>query len=360
MDLFDKNQKEFAPLADRIRPKNLREFAGQKHLVSKGKILEKAIGEDKLFSIIFWGPPGSGKTTLARIIASETKSNFIQISAVTSNVAEIKKIIQTAQDTQKLQSQRTILFIDEIHRFNKAQQDVLLPHVERGTVTLIGATTENPSFEVIGALLSGSRVLKLESLSEEDLERIIKNALKDKNNGLGNQKLKFEKQALKFLISQSNGDARFALNTLEIAASQVKNQSTLKAENITSALQRHTTFYDKKGDYHYDTILAYIKSMRAGKTDAALHYLARMIEAGEDPVFIARRMVIFASEDIGNAIANHACNCDLRNAGSSYGWHARINFNPCPRNFLFIGSPQKHCLNRGNFKSPFGRQKFPS
>ncbi len=302
MDLFDENQKEFAPLADRMRPKNLEQFAGQKHLVSQGKILEKAIKEDKLFSMIFWGPPGSGKTTLARIIASETKSNFVPISAVTSNVAEIKKIIQSAQDTQKLQKQRTILFIDEIHRFNKAQQDVLLPHVERGTITLIGATTENPSFEVIGALLSRSRVLKLESLSEEDLEKIIKSSLKNKTEGLGKQKIKIDKKALDFLISQSNGDARFALNTLEIASSQIKSQSTLKMENFTSALQRHTTFYDKKGDYHYDTISAYIKSMRAGKTDAALHYLARMIEAGEDPVFIARRMVIFASEDIGNAM----------------------------------------------------------
>lgn len=302
MDLFDEASPNFAPLADRMRPKNLAEFAGQKHLVSQGKILEKAIKEDVLFSMIFWGPPGSGKTTLARIIASETKSGFVQISAVTSNVAEIKKIIQNASETQKLYRKRTILFIDEIHRFNKAQQDVLLPHVEKGTVTLIGATTENPSFEVIGALLSRSRVLKLEPLEDSDIEKIVKSALKNKIEGLGNRNLTLEKSALKFLISQSNGDARFALNTLEIASSLVKGKSILKIENIKNALQKHTTFYDKKGDYHYDTISAFIKSMRAGKTDATLHYLARMIEAGEDPIFIARRMVIFASEDVGNAM----------------------------------------------------------
>lgn len=302
MDLFDEASPNFAPLADRMRPKNLTEFAGQKHLVSQGKILEKAIKEDTLFSMIFWGPPGSGKTTLARIIASETKSRFVQISAVTSNVAEIKKIIQDASETQKLFRERTLLFIDEIHRFNKAQQDVLLPHVEKGTVTLIGATTENPSFEVIGALLSRSRVLKLEALEETDIEKIITNALKNKVEGLGNRKLTFQKDAFRFLISQSNGDARFALNTLEIASSLVKNKSAIRIEHIKNALQKHTTFYDKKGDYHYDTISAFIKSLRAGKTDAALHYLARMIEAGEDPVFIARRMVIFASEDVGNAM----------------------------------------------------------
>ncbi len=302
MDLFDEASPNFAPLADRMRPKNLAEFAGQKHLVSQGKILEKAIKEDALFSMIFWGPPGSGKTTLARIIASETKSKFVPISAVTSNVAEIKKIIQDAHEDQKLYKTRTILFIDEIHRFNKGQQDVLLPHVEKGTVTLIGATTENPSFEVIGALLSRSRVLKLEALEDTDIEEIIKNALKNKTEGLGKRKLKMEKTALKLLITQSNGDARFALNTLEIASSLVKDNSILKTENVKNALQKHTTFYDKKGDYHYDTISAYIKSLRAGKTDAAMHYLARMIEAGEDPVFIARRMVIFASEDIGNAM----------------------------------------------------------
>lgn len=299
MDLFDQSS-EFAPLADRMRPKSLEEFVGQEHLVSQGKILEKSIKDDNLFSMIFWGPPGSGKTTLAQIIAQETKSEFVPISAVTSNVAEIKKIVAGASESQRLYKKRTILFIDEIHRFNKAQQDVLLPHVERGTVTLIGATTENPSFEVIGALLSRSRVLKLESLDEKNLETIIKNSLKDKKRGLGDQKLKIEKGAVDFLISQSNGDARFTINTLEISSSLVKKGSTIKVVNIKESLQKHSNFYDKKGDYHYDTISAFIKSMRAGKTDATLHYLARMIDAGEDPIFISRRMVIFASEDIGN------------------------------------------------------------
>jgi putative ATPase len=300
VDLFENSGKFNMPLSDRIRPKTLDEFFGQEHIVSSGKLLHKAIKADNLFSLIFWGPPGSGKTTLAQIIANETNANFVKISAVVSNVAEMKSIIAEAKQKAELYETKTILFIDEIHRFNKAQQDVLLPHVENGTVTLIGATTENPSFEVIGPLLSRTRVLTLEALSEESIKKIINIALKDKEKGLGAKKLSINKEALHMLANASGGDARFALNSLEIAAQLCKG-GKVTFENIRDAMQKKMAAYDKKGDYHFDTISAFIKSMRAGETDATLHYLARMIDAGEDPIFIARRMVIFASEDIGNA-----------------------------------------------------------
>ncbi|MBI2598903.1 replication-associated recombination protein A [Candidatus Curtissbacteria bacterium] len=301
MDLFESSADTKAPLADRMRPTKLSEFFGQEHILGEGKVLKEAIAKDKLFSAIFWGPPGSGKTTLAQIMANETKADFIRISAVVSNVAEMKKIIADAKNKIELYGKKTILFIDEIHRFNKAQQDVLLPHVEVGTVTLIGATTENPSFEVIGPLLSRSRVLVLYPLSTFHIKKIINLALKDTARGLGALKLKMELEALEVLATCANGDARFALTTLEIASEMLGRAKTIKKENIVEATARKASYYDKKADYHYDTISAFIKSMRGGKTDAALHYLARMIEAGEDPIFIARRMVIFASEDVGNA-----------------------------------------------------------
>lgn len=301
MDLFNSSNDVNAPLADRMRPTKLAEFYGQEHLVGSGKLLESSIKNDKVFSAILWGPPGSGKTTLAQIIANETKAAYVSISAVASNVAEMKKIIADARDRKDLYGTKTILFIDEIHRFNKAQQDVLLPHVESGTVTLIGATTENPSFEVIGPLLSRSRVLVLNPLSTEHIKKIVKQALGDMRRGLGLKKLKIEPEALSVLAGAASGDARFALTTLEIAAETLGKSKVIKKGNIIEAMQKKASYYDKKADYHYDTISAFIKSMRAGKTDAALHYLARMIEAGEEPVFIARRLVIFASEDIGNA-----------------------------------------------------------
>jgi len=301
VDLFD-SENINQPLAERMRPATIKDFFGQEHLVSKGKILYEAIGADKMFSAIFWGPPGSGKTTLAEIIANETKSEFFKISAVVSNVAEMKKIIEAARENQKLYSKKTILFIDEIHRFNKAQQDVLLPYVESGVITLIGATTENPSFEVIGPLLSRSRVLVLKQLDDEHIKKIILLSMRDKKKGLGDKKLKLAIDALDLLTKASNGDARFALNTLEIASELVKAGQPISKNQIGDAIQKKMASYDKKGENHYDTISAFIKSMRAGKTDAALHYLARMMEAGEDPMFIARRMVIFASEDIGNAM----------------------------------------------------------
>lgn len=325
-----------SPLADRIRPKNLKEFVGQKHLVGEGKVLRKAIEEDKIFSMIFWGPPGSGKTTLAKIIANETNSHFVPTSAVTSKVSDVRKIVKVAKERQVAYNQRTILFVDEIHRFNKAQQDAFLPHVEVGTITFIGATTENPSFEVIGPLLSRSRVYVLNRLTSEELLEIAKRAVGDAERGLGKFNLKFEEGALDFLVNVSNGDARTVLNALEIAADitsparkglakekssalgrslkpgfgelaspkelpAVKEEPTVTKTLLEDILQRKSLMYDRAGEEHYNTISAFIKSLRGSDPDAALYYMARMIEGGEDPLFIARRMVIFASEDIGNA-----------------------------------------------------------
>jgi len=285
----------YTPLAERIRPKNLKEFVGQKHLVGKDGILRKLIKSDQLISLIFWGPPGSGKTTLARIISNQTKSHFVSFSAVSTGVGEIKKTIQEAKERLKIYHQRTILFLDEIHRFNKAQQAIFLPYVEEGSLVLIATTTENPSFEVIAPLLSRTRVFVLNPLTDKDLKKII-------HRGLKAFKIKILPKALKFLIESNPGDARIALNTLEIAYSLAPQAKKLTLELIEKALQKKTLLYDKKGEEHYNTISAFIKSMRASNVDAALHYLSRMIEAGEDPLFIARRMVIFASEDIGMAL----------------------------------------------------------
>ncbi len=287
------------PLADRMRPVRLSEFIGQKHIISENKLLYKSIKSGNLFSMIFWGPPGVGKTTLARIIANEIEAEFMEFSAVTTGIAELKKIFENLTGQMRLgQHKKTVIFIDEIHRFNKAQQDAFLPYVENGVITLIGATTENPSFEIISPLLSRTRVFVLEQLSKEDLEEIIKRALKDKDKGLGKLKPKIEKDARDFLIDVSNGDARVILNALEIAAEQ---SNKINKSLIEEALQKKALMYDKAGEDHYNTISAFIKSMRASNIDAALYYLARMVEAGEDPLFIARRMVIFASEDIGMA-----------------------------------------------------------
>ncbi len=304
-----------SPLADRIRPKNLDEFVGQKHLVGKGKVIRKAIKNDKIFSIIFWGPPGCGKTTLARIIANETESHFVPLSAVASGVADIRKVVEEAKERNLAYKQDTILFIDEIHRFNKNQQDALLPYVEDGTIIFIGATTENPSFEVIGPLLSRSQVFTLDRLGPQELEKIANKALEDSEKGLGKYNVKLEEGALDFLIGAANGDSRTVLNTLEIATnirenppSISENSSKLSRKSLTitkdlleNILQKSSLKYDKGGEEHYNTISAFIKSMRGSDPDAALYYMARMIEGGEDPLFIARRIVIFASEDIGNA-----------------------------------------------------------
>lgn len=283
------------PLTEDIKPKTLNDFVGQTHLVGKNGIIRKLIESDQIPSMIFWGPPGSGKTTLAQIIANTTKSNFINYSAVTATLDDVRKVIKEAEERLLAYNQKTILFLDEIHRFNKAQQDAFLPHVEKRTIILIGATTENPSFEVIGPLLSRCRVFTLNQLTPQELKIITKRGLKKLN-------LKIEPKALDFLVNSANGDARIILNALEIASSLInKSKQKISLQLIKQVFQKENLIYDKEGEEHYNTISAFIKSMRASDVDAALYYLARMIEAGEDPLFIARRMVIFASEDIGMA-----------------------------------------------------------
>lgn len=275
-----------------MRPKSLTEFIGQEHLVGKGKPIERMIATGQVTSMIFWGPPGCGKTTLAHVIANSIDANFVFFSAVTSGVEQVRKIIKQAEDLIKEKKQKTILFVDEIHRFNKAQQDAFLPHVESGTIILIGATTENPGFRINAPLLSRSQLFVLKELTNEDITKVIKKAI-----GFY-PKAVIDNEAIEHISNYSNGDARFAINAVETAAT-LKNKINLKVAE--EAMQKRAVYYDKKGDYHYDTISAFIKSMRGGDPDATLHYLARMIKAGEDPMFIARRMLIFASEDIGNA-----------------------------------------------------------
>lgn len=294
-DLFDQNlhNPEFMPLAEKMRPKKLDEFVGQEHILGKGKPLQMMIENQNLQSIILWGPPGSGKTSLAQLIANYTKSHFEQFSAVTAGVADVRRITNEATERLKFTKQRTILFVDEIHRFNKAQQDAFLPFTENGIIILIGATTENPSFEVNAPLISRSQVFVLQSLEAKDLKKLAVRALKYF------PKHKFENNALEYIIQKSNGDARTALNAIELAANLSSRVSLKIAEN---AVGKKAIYYDKKGDWHYDVISAFIKSMRGSDPNASLYWLSRMIKAGEDPIFIARRMVIFASEDIGNAL----------------------------------------------------------
>ncbi|MFA6392034.1 MAG: replication-associated recombination protein A [Patescibacteria group bacterium] len=292
--------KELSPLAERLRPQKLSEFFGQEHILAKDKILEQMIANQTLASLIFWGPPGIGKTTLARILSNEFKCRFVASSAVLIGVAEIKKIAENAKQDAEFLKQKTILFLDEIHRFNKAQQDVLLPYVEKGILTLIGATTENPSFTINSALLSRSRVLTFKPLSGSDQEKIINLALKDKTRGLGEQKLKINRKGKNVLIKFSGGDARSLLTTIEIASNGKKNYE-LNEKDIKEAIQNTILYYDKNGEEHYNIISALHKCLRDSDADAALYWLARMLEAGEDPLYVARRLVRFASEDIGLA-----------------------------------------------------------
>lgn len=284
---------ERVPLAEQLRPTKLSEVIGQQHLLAQGELLEQIIRNKQPVSLILWGPPGSGKTTLARIIAQQTEADFVEISAVTAGIADVKKIIERAEANRRL-GMHTILFVDEIHRFNKAQQDAFLPHVESGLISLIGATTENPSFEVITPLLSRSRVLVLEPLSKDDIIAILKRALK------AQKALKrVNKKSLDYLAELSGGDARVALGNLELALQLTSGP--LDIETIKIAAQRKLPGYDKQGEYHFNLISAFIKSMRGSDASATLYYMARMLDAGEDPKFIARRMVIFASEDVGLA-----------------------------------------------------------
>lgn len=309
LDLFSQGNggdiKESAPLAERMRPQKISEFIGQRHLLGEGCLLKRSIEEDKIFSMIFWGPPGSGKTTLARLLAHETKSNFVSFSAVLSGVKEIRAVIDEARDLLERKNMKTILFVDEIHRFNKAQQDAFLPHVESGLITLIGATTENPSFEVIAPLLSRTRVLILKPFSEDDLLTIIGNALKDKQKGFGNILLQIDSEVLLYIVRLADGDARSALNNLEAIVAMVQNlpedKRIISLKFAEDALQKKALLYDKDGEEHYNLISALHKSLRGSDPDAALYWLGRMLAAGEDPLYIARRMIRFASEDIGNA-----------------------------------------------------------
>ncbi len=292
------------PLAERLRPNTLSGFVGQGHLVGRGKIISTLLKQDQIPSLIFWGPPGSGKTTLAKIIANETKSFFEFHSAVEVGVNDIKKVLAEAKERLTESGERTILCIDEIHRWNKSQQAYLLPFVEDGTIVLIGATTENPSFEVIGPLLSRSKVVILERLEPESIDQLVEIALRDKDKGLGNARVELEPKARELLLSASNGDARTTLNALEIAANLTPSRSgkrLITKEKITQALGSKKLLYDKTGEEHYNVISAFIKSLRGSDPNAAVYYLARMLEAGEDPEFIARRMIILASEDVGNA-----------------------------------------------------------
>jgi len=309
VDLFEFHRQELleqkAPLAARMRPRTFDEFVGQEHLVGQGRVLRRAIESDQLGSFIFWGPPGTGKTALAHVIARVTKSHFSSLSAVTAGVADLRRVVEEAKERHRFHGQRTILFVDEIHRFNKGQQDVILPFVEDGTVTLIGTTTENPSFEVNAALLSRSRVFTLKPLSDEDIELIVRRAMADERRGLGTLNVGLEPEALGHLVTMANGDARVALNALELAVTATSPDEegvrTVTLATVEDALQQRALLYDKAGEQHFDTISALHKSMRGSDPDAALYWLGRMLEAGEDPLYVARRLVRFASEDVGMA-----------------------------------------------------------
>lgn len=309
MDIFEymraENQKKDSPLASRLRPTTLEEVVGQEHIIGKDKLLYRAIKADKISSVIFYGPPGTGKTTLAKVIANTTKSEFTQINATVAGKKDMEEVVNRAKDTLGMYGKQTILFIDEIHRFNKGQQDYLLPFVEDGTVILIGATTENPYFEVNGALISRSIIFELKPLSKENIKQILLRAISDKEKGLGAYHAEIDEDALEFLSDMANGDARGALNAIELGVLTTEPSEDgiihITLDVASECIQKRVIKYDKTGDNHYDTISAFIKSMRGSDPDAAVYYLARMLYAGEDVKFIARRIMICASEDVGNA-----------------------------------------------------------
>lgn len=312
MDLFSYMNENFAvksaPLAERMKPKSVDEFIGQEHIFSKGKLLRRMVEADQIQSIILYGPPGTGKTSISKVIANTTNSEFVVLNAVTSGVKDIREVIKNAEDLKGMYSKKTILFVDEIHRFNKSQQDALLPYVENGTVTLIGATTENPFFEVNSALISRSTVFALNKLSAENIKDILVQAINDSENGLGMYNINITDDGLNFLADIANGDARKALNSIELGVlttnADENNVVILTNDILKECCQKKNMNYDKNGDYHYDIISAFIKSMRGSDPDATLHYLARMIYSGEDVKFIARRIIIAASEDVGLADSN--------------------------------------------------------
>ncbi len=307
-DLFEHAREEVlkqeAPLAARMRPRDFSEMVGQEHIIGEGRVLRKSIEADQLPSLIFWGPPGSGKTTLAFVIARMTKAHFSPMSAVSAGVADLRRVVGEARERRGLSGQRTILFVDELHRFNKAQQDAVLPYVEDGTVTFIGATTENPSFEVISPLLSRCRIFALHPLTEEKVKTLVERALKDEERGLGGMGVEIEEKALEHLALMAGGDARVALNGLEMAAfasPQQDGKRLITLATIEDALQQRALLYDREGDQHYDHISALHKALRGSDPDATLYWLGRMLEAGEDPLYIARRLIRFATEDVGLA-----------------------------------------------------------
>ena len=309
MDLFDymreNTMEKESPLASRLRPRTLDEVVGQQHIIGKDKLLYRAIKADKLGSVIFYGPPGTGKTTLAKVIANTTQADFKQINATVAGKKDMEEVVTEAKNNMGMYGRRTILFVDEIHRFNKGQQDYLLPFVEDGTLTLIGATTENPYFEVNGALLSRSRIFELKPLEKDDIKQLIYRAVTDSERGMGTYRVKIEEDAADFLADTANGDARAALNAVELGVlTTERSEDGLIHIDLAAAqecIQKRAVCYDKDGDNHYDTISAFIKSMRGSDPDAAVYYLARMLYAGEDIKFIARRIMICASEDVGNA-----------------------------------------------------------
>ncbi len=305
MDLFDHREdrsKEGAPLSERMRPRRAADLVGQQHLLAPGGVLARAIAEDRIPSMILWGPPGCGKTLLARTLAVESRAELVIFSAVLSGVPELRKVLEAATEKKKLRGARTILFVDEIHRWNKAQQDALLPYVERGSVILVGATTENPSFAVNSALLSRARVFKLEPLPSADVRALLDRALSDRDRGLGGLEVKAEPDALDGIAEHAHGDARRALDVLELAARDAHSRgAVIDRALVAGALASPTLRYDKSGEEHYNVVSAFIKSMRGSDPDAAIYYLMRMLDAGEEPLFVLRRMIIFASEDVGNA-----------------------------------------------------------